>query len=305
MRKILLILAVSCLLSAACYAVGQGGVAFDMLSAGVGARPLGMGGAFTAVADDADSPFWNPAGLAGISANEITTMQTRLSTDTDHYYVSYIQPLWRGSLGVSWIQLGTGGLTQTSSTTDAYNEVQNLGYFNYFSNAYLLSYGMQLTEKVAAGITAKYLNSDMTGISGGQARGYSVSPGVMVKPTDAFTLGLKVDELLNKMSWGTGSSEKSPPKLHMGMSFRPILSRISGLFALDFSQVLKDGYGGSIAAGYEWEREGLALRLGYDSAAMTAGAGFQSGVAKIDYAYVQQLSLTKDNVHRISLSGIW
>lgn len=29
-----------------------------------GARPMGMGGAFTAVADDANAPYWNPAGLA-------------------------------------------------------------------------------------------------------------------------------------------------------------------------------------------------------------------------------------------------
>ena len=30
----------------------------------VGVRALGMGGAFTAVADDATSTWWNPAGLA-------------------------------------------------------------------------------------------------------------------------------------------------------------------------------------------------------------------------------------------------
>lgn len=29
-----------------------------------GARPMGMGGAFTAVANDANAPYWNPAGLA-------------------------------------------------------------------------------------------------------------------------------------------------------------------------------------------------------------------------------------------------
>src|SRR5215470_2740726 len=30
----------------------------------VGVRAAGMGGAFTAVADDGTAPFWNPAGLA-------------------------------------------------------------------------------------------------------------------------------------------------------------------------------------------------------------------------------------------------
>jgi hypothetical protein len=30
----------------------------------IGVRAAGMGGAFTAVADDGTAPFWNPAGLA-------------------------------------------------------------------------------------------------------------------------------------------------------------------------------------------------------------------------------------------------
>ncbi|MDD5593544.1 MAG: hypothetical protein PHG97_02225 [Candidatus Margulisbacteria bacterium] len=41
-------------------------IAFSFQSAFAffGARPLGMGSAFTAVADDANAPYWNPAGLA-------------------------------------------------------------------------------------------------------------------------------------------------------------------------------------------------------------------------------------------------
>ena len=35
-------------------------------------------------------------------------MQTKLSTDADHYYLSYVNPLWVGTLGLSWVQVGTG-----------------------------------------------------------------------------------------------------------------------------------------------------------------------------------------------------
>jgi hypothetical protein len=49
----------------------------------------------------------------------------------------------------------------------------------------------------------------------------------------------------------------------------------------------------------------MTLRAGYADGSFTAGAGFQVEHARIDYAYVTQQALSKDNVHRISLSGIW
>jgi hypothetical protein len=292
-------------------AIGQAGLDIAVLKAGVGARPLGMGGAFTAIADNADAPYWNPAGLANIKQQEVNTMQTRLSTDTDHYYISYVRPLGRGTLGVSWIQISAGTLTQTSATPDAWNEVQNLGVFSYFSNAYLLSYGLPLNPNISIGMTAKYLTSDMYQITGGQAYGYSVTPGILLKlgarDPRPLTIGFKVDELVNEQSWGTGTSEKAPAKARLGIALRipPRLAGAGSVLALDLAQILKSDYSTEISAGYEWSRDGLSIRAGYTEATLTAGAGFKSGVAQIDYAYVQQTSLSRENVHRISLSGKW
>ena len=41
---------------------------------GLGARPMGMGGAFVAVADDINSIFWNPAGISQIQRVEFSSM---------------------------------------------------------------------------------------------------------------------------------------------------------------------------------------------------------------------------------------
>jgi hypothetical protein len=296
------VLSVSCFLYSSASAAGQAGQDIAVLKAGVGARALGMGGAFTAVSDNADSPYWNPAGLGSIDKNEITTMQTKLSTDADHYYVSYVRPALGGSLGISWIQVGLGNITQTSKEVDTNNEVVNLSIFSYFSNAYLFSYGRELNHRVSIGLTAKYLTSDMFQIEGGRAYGYSLTPGILLHPREQLNIGLKIDELLNQQSWGTGTVEQVPPKLRLGMAYR---MQNPGLFSVDINQILKSGYAAEAAVGYEWEKDGLSLRLGYSEDSLTAGAGFVSGHARVDYAYVTQRDLSKDNVHRVSLTGIW
>jgi hypothetical protein len=280
---------------------GQAGTDIAVLEAGVGARALGMGSAFTAVADNADAPYWNPAGLGFINKQEITTMQTRLSTDTDHYYVSYVNPAFGGVLGISWIQVGLGNIIQTSSEVDVHNEVQNINVFSYFSNAYLLSYGKEINERLSVGVTAKYLTSDMFQVQGGQASGYSVSPGVLIK-LSKFRIALKLDDIINQQTWGTGAVEQVPPKLRIGLAYQ---SPNPGLFAVDISQTISPGYAPAVSAGYEWNERGMSLRTGYTEGGFTAGAGFAIQHARVDYAYVNQRALSKDNVHRISLSGVW
>src|SRR4051794_22299869 len=43
----------------------------SFLKIGVGARALGMGGAFTAIADDVTAMSWNPGGLGGLKQREL------------------------------------------------------------------------------------------------------------------------------------------------------------------------------------------------------------------------------------------
>ncbi|HEX3135666.1 MAG TPA: hypothetical protein VHX44_19040, partial [Planctomycetota bacterium] len=56
---------------------------------GAGARALGMGGAFTAVADDATANTWNPAGMTQLERPEASISgaynwrQARFASDTD------------------------------------------------------------------------------------------------------------------------------------------------------------------------------------------------------------------------------
>jgi len=307
MIKYFTLLLIGSLLIVPCaHATGQAGTDIAILNAGVGARALGMGSAFTAVADDVTASVWNPAGLSLVTSYEITTMQTKLSTDANHYYLAYANPLWGGTLGISWIQVGMGDLSQTSSEVDSHNEVQNLSVFSYFSNAYLLSYGRKINDHISFGLTGKYLASDMQ-VTGGQGYGYSITPGILFT-INQLKIGAKVYELFNEQKWGTGMVERTPAKLRIGVA---VAMRERGKIALDMSQTIRSGYDAVISAGYEWMRQGLALRLGYNNG-VTAGAGFtanlqegKAGSVQLDYAYVTQDALSRSNVHRVSLGGAW
>ncbi len=41
------------------------------LGMGIGARAIGLGGAFVSIADDASATFWNPAGLTNIKSDQL------------------------------------------------------------------------------------------------------------------------------------------------------------------------------------------------------------------------------------------
>ncbi len=62
------------------------------VSACVGARPLGMGGAFIAVADDANVPYWNPAALALIRTRQATVAYVGGDDINYKWFGSYSQP---------------------------------------------------------------------------------------------------------------------------------------------------------------------------------------------------------------------
>src|ERR1700677_3881479 len=54
---------------------------------GVGARPMGMGGAFVAVSDPGtDAIWWNPAGLTTLSRMEASALFAPLLNDKEVYY---------------------------------------------------------------------------------------------------------------------------------------------------------------------------------------------------------------------------
>jgi hypothetical protein len=133
-----------------------GTTAAKFLSIGIGPRANAMGGAFTSVANDASSLYWNPAGAASITKYEAMFSYTSLYKDLgiNLNYVALVVPVGEaGNFGVSVTALDYG---EMDVTTEYYPEGTG-EKFSASSYAFGLSYARNITESFAAGITVKYI----------------------------------------------------------------------------------------------------------------------------------------------------
>ena len=74
----------------------------------VGTRPLSMGGAFIAVADDGNTFTWNPAGLPRLRRTEFTSSYSDLYLmGITQSYIGIVRPFGdRIALGMDWANIG-------------------------------------------------------------------------------------------------------------------------------------------------------------------------------------------------------
>lgn len=113
------------------------GAAAQFLQIGGGARSLGMGEAYTAVAEGADAVYWNPAGLSRLSHPEATYARTELPAGLHHDFLAVGVP---SSLLAGTIALGVTRLSQDSlALVNAANQTQ--GSFSPHSEVFSLGYG--------------------------------------------------------------------------------------------------------------------------------------------------------------------
>ncbi|RMF09155.1 MAG: hypothetical protein D6762_04315 [Candidatus Neomarinimicrobiota bacterium] len=132
-----------------------GTTAANFLKIGAGARAVGMGGAFTALANDASTLYWNPGGAAQLRQPELLVNRSRWIADIDFTYLGYVQPIPR---------VGTIGIQVTGMTMGAM-EVTRYGYeegtgetFRAGSYALGLTYARSLTDRFSLGGTVKYIH---------------------------------------------------------------------------------------------------------------------------------------------------
>lgn len=115
------------------------------LDLALGARPAGMGGAFVAIADDANAPYWNPAGMTQAAAME-ASVSNQLNQEFLGVNVNLLSGLFPvkglGVFGFNW-QMTNAGLEE-GDPDDAMDYREDFWREHMFS----LSFGYRLWDKL-------------------------------------------------------------------------------------------------------------------------------------------------------------
>jgi len=173
-----------------------------------GARAGGMGEAFVALANDATTTWWNPAGLAYMNDQELTFMhvnwlpQFRLD-DLYYDFISYVNVVedW-GTVGLNVVFLNLGE-TERRDDINTY-----LGTFRTYETAITASYGSTVTDNMALGLNVKFIYSHLADRGTGQEKGSGVATDFAI---DLGVLYHTNDPLLKKpISFGANLSNMGP-----------------------------------------------------------------------------------------------
>lgn len=266
--------------------VGTSGAAF--LKIGPGARPAGMGEAFTGVADDIHAAYWNPAGLATLKTAELTGMHMQYFQNINYEYAAFAYPTERyGTLGLSLTNLHTDDIQRRAADTDA-----PIDTFGASDDAYWLSYAYPLTDRLSLGANAKYIRQTLDSTI---SNAYAMDGGLL------YDLGWKSAKAgASLQNFGTqvkfaDESDPLPLTMRLGVSARPlnpdlllssdlIIPRDHQLglaFGGEYHRTLWDGIGYSLRAGYRTDSDVSGF------SGVSAGGGLDFGPrVSCDFAWV-------------------
>ncbi|MFQ5905149.1 MAG: PorV/PorQ family protein [bacterium] len=262
--------------------LGQAGAQF--LKIGVDGRGSAMGGAFTAVADDISSLYWNPAGAAMLKGPEILISDAEWIADVRNNFVGYASPMgiW-GTLGISVTALSMG----KEDVTTVYQPEGTGVQWGANDVAVALCYAKKFTDRFSFGMNAKFIQQNIWDMT---ANGFGFDLGTLYEPgfLEGFRFGMV---LLNfspySMKYSGGQLQELLPdsgampnqepsdfqritqEFAMPMAFKAGMAyewlpapQNAVTFALDFLHPNDGGERFQMGAEYGWN-EVFFLRLGY------------------------------------------
>ncbi|MBK8872102.1 MAG: hypothetical protein IPN19_13975 [Elusimicrobia bacterium] len=291
----------------------------------VGARPAALGEAFTAMADDVNTLYYNTAGLASLYRPEVTAYYARLfpnlsdQTRTAFTFVAGAVPLaengkW-GGLGLGYQEFRVDSLFKEETITLGYGR-------SLFSDRLAFGVGVkQLTRSF--GETSDTQNAflgnpgNRTGAGdplfkdGNSKKAFGADLGALYALTGRLRLGMAIANV-NQPDLGLAQSDRLPLVLRGGLAYDKTFSRVS-LEVTRRSYLEKEAdtrfhFGGERQ--WAFRRFGLlSLRAGgalgsREYRQVNMGAGYEVNGLGIDYVFTMPLGAADDtgNMHNAALS---
>ncbi len=312
----------------------------EFMTIGIGGRALGVGSAYTALANDVTAGYWNPAGLARIEYPQIAiSHDERYGNLINYDYAAFAFPSGANtidldsqekvfnaeSFGISIIRLGVDGIPDTrkawadSNGNNLFDDGANLRpdynaitFFNASDLVAYFTYAKQSSEDLFYGANVKLIRRNV-GEFHGTGIGFDI--GAQYLATEQLTLGANLqDATTTLVSWNSGTNELITPTLKLGAAyyFELFEGKLTPAVGTDvrfenrrFSAVANLGpvsFDPQVGIEFDYKKI-VAVRAGYnDIGNLTLGAGIHLRKLDIDYSFAKFDAADQlGNTHRISL----
>lgn len=287
------------LISAELSAGEAGTSGFLFLRLGNGARAGGMGEAFTAVADDATSIYWNPAGMANVRGVELNLTHSEWLQDIRFEQVSVLNEMFGGAAGISFTGVYYGSMDRYGNSPSLVPD----GTFAPYDLSVAGGYAYDVLPNLSIGATAKLIYEKIDFES---ATGWAVDAGVVHRSMiKGLTLAASMLNLGPQTSFVT---EKFYPPFQIrgGASYRRDAAWLRGGIILAADAVFPNDGDAKLHLGTEYHyRSILSIRTGYKANYYTQGPTLGLGVAygsfRFDYAFMP-MEFDLGDSHRFSLT---
>jgi hypothetical protein len=311
----------------------------EFLRIPVGSRALGMGGAYTAIANDESAFHWNPAGVSLIPDQLFGFMYsaeygTPGNSLANFYQLGFTYPMKDMTLALNWVRLSVGDLNHTpdltnvSVTDERAQLVEEIydGAPNYFSdnedaivlsiardNKFTLDWGWLYYKEqieVPIGINFKIIHqaigsfgtANAIGVDGGAMLRFSLAEFLLNPALGKVSLGVSVTDIAGtQLAWSTQRTEIIPMQVNGGIAYAQPIPAIQSVATFSTDYLMNERALPRFGLEMTYEKN-ISLRLGLDQGEFTTGAGY-NWEHKIDINYSLSINNALGPENRLSFSA--
>ncbi len=291
MRHVILAFVMTAAVASMVQAGESAGQAGSFLRVGLGPRAKGLGDTFTAMADNAAAPYYNPAGLGFITSREISISYAAMSFDRQFNHVGFATPLKnQAGFALGVIQSGFEDYDARADNGQTYGETITDNQWAVF-----LGFALRVNPKLTIGISPKFLYSKVYDVS---SSSFGVDLGVMYLPMKNLTIGVAVKELGQSFKYtrpvgnfDETTEDQLPRTTRAGAAYRfPLEGSLSYVLgAVDLEMVTDQPAKWHVGLETDFKHK-FQIRIGSDNGDPTAGLSVPFVIRerkfRFDYAFV-------------------